>query len=604
MSSKSRIWVRILVHLLENKTVLIVGLGLIGGSVARGLAAGRHCRRILACGRDEGPLQTALLDGVIDGYATAPETLVPDADVILLTTPTLTVARILEQIRDLLRPDTVVTDAASVKASVVGDARRILGAGSARFVAGHPIAGSEQSGYQASRADLYQQRKVILTPVAENETLAVQTVMQLWQCLGADVHAMSAERHDRILAGTSHLPHLLAFALVNTLVDKVGEPDRSQQIFDYAAGGFADFSRIASSDPVMWRDIFLANREATVSVLDAYMNSLSEMKQLLLQVDGATLHAGLKRAKSVRDDFIRRFRAGQSVLDDAEPVLSASLRVAPAVCIRGDCRLSAEPELARSVLRDALHVPQKTLICGFPEDRRSLQLVRQLNAAGTPVSGPEHGELLVFAGDQGADTQALAADPLLIAVIALAASNLPASSVTIRSALGDEASLSGLSQLWRDLGLALLVQEKDLQISALASPLSGGTRLQVPADSLSQTECLALVALGLTGDQELELVLAETECALLWRRLSPWRDSGLQITQPDAATVRVISGLWPADVQQIDCQQDTGLALLTLALTATGRSEMILTSVGDLAGHYPGLLAKLGALGFKIKESA
>lgn len=572
--------------------------------MARGLAAGRHCRRILACGRDEGPLQTALLDGVIDGYATSPDTLVPDADIILLTTPTMTVARILEQIRDLLRPDTVVTDAASVKASVVNDARRILGSGRARFVAGHPIAGSEQSGYLASKADLYQQRKVILTPVEENHTQALQTVMQLWQSLGADVHAMSAERHDRILAGTSHLPHLLAFALVNTLVDKVGEPDRPQQVFDYAAGGFADFSRIASSDPVMWRDIFLANREATVSVLDAYMNSLNEMKQLLLQADGAALQTGLTRAKSVRDDFIRRFRAGQSVLDDAEPESSFSLRILPAAKIKGTCSLPAEPEVARKVLRDALDESQKTLISGFPEDRQSLRLVQQLNAAGTPVCGPEQGRLLVFAGDEQAATRSLAADPLLVAVIGLAALSLPASSVLIRAAMGDGEVLGGLPGLWQELGLNLSVQGRDLQIDALAKPPGGGTRLQVPGGTLSQAECMGLVAFGLTGGQELQLVLDESECEALWRRLGPWRDSGLQITNPDPVTVRVKSGLWAADIHQIDCQEDSALALLTLSLAAAGGTEMTLKAVGDIAAQYPGLLGTLGTLGFRIKELA
>ncbi|ALO46286.1 prephenate dehydrogenase [Pseudohongiella spirulinae] len=590
-------------HLLENKTVLIIGLGLIGGSVARGLAAGRHCRRILACGRDEGPLQTALLDGVIDGYATTPDTLVPDADIILLATPTLTVARVLEQISDLLRADAIVTDAASVKGSVLADARRILGSASSRFVAGHPIAGSEQSGYQASRADLYQQRKVILTPVAENQTVAVQTVMQLWQCLGADVHAMSAGRHDRILAGTSHLPHLLAFALVNTLVDKVGEPDRPQQVFDYAAGGFADFSRIASSDPVMWRDIFLANREATVSVLDAYMNSLTDMKRLLLQADGVALQTGFARAKSVRDDFIRRFRAGQSALDVPEPESSRPLRVTPAVCIKGDCWLSSGAEGARAALLGALATGQKTLIRGFPEDRQSLQLVQKLNAAGTPISGPEQGELLVFAGDQKTVNLSLGADPLLIAVIGLAASCLPASSVVIRDGLGDEAALSGLPALWSELGLNLSVQDnKDLQIAALVTTMTGGTRLDVPVGSLSLAESLALVAWGLTGDQELEIALETSECAALWHRLRPWRDSGLQITLADSTTVQVKSGLWAADVHQIDCDHDTELALLTAALVATGAHEMTLTAVGDLAAQYPGLLVTLGSLGFKIKE--
>ena len=295
-------------NLLQNKTVLIIGLGLIGVSIARGLANGKHCKRILAHGKDDIALQSALIDGSIHACSTELSLLAPQADLIIICTPTLSVRGVLEQLKDLVGPDTIITDVASVKSTIVADARMFFPGSLHRFVPGHPIAGSEQSGYVSSKADLFAKRKVILTPLRENSALAVQTVMNMWQKLGADVHGMSAERHDVVLAGTSHLPHLLAFTLVNTLVDTVSQPDRAQQVFDYAAGGFADFSRIASSDPEMWRDIFMANKNATIDVLDAYVAELNKMRHKLMIGDSQGLQNDFSKAKFIRDEFIKRFR--------------------------------------------------------------------------------------------------------------------------------------------------------------------------------------------------------------------------------------------------------------------------------------------------------
>jgi len=285
---------------LRNKSILIVGLGLIGGSVARGLRQQGLGGQIFACGRDTVPLQKAQEDGVIDAWSTDLREIAPKADLILIAVPTLSVGRILEMLVDVIADDVVITDAASVKGSVLEDVRRVWGEVPGNFVLGHPIAGSECSGYEASTADLYEQRRVIITPTKETAMGALGMVCALWQGLGAQVSQMSVEDHDAILAATSHLPHLLAYSLVNTLSAQTQIDD----IFKFAAGGFAGFTRIAGSDPVMWRDIFLANGPATIEVLDAYMAELTRMRQALLDRDGATLEVAFNDAKTARNHFI------------------------------------------------------------------------------------------------------------------------------------------------------------------------------------------------------------------------------------------------------------------------------------------------------------
>lgn len=613
-------------HLIEDKVVLIVGLGLIGGSVARALAAGKHCRRIIACGRDEAALQTALLDGTIDAFSTQLETVVPQADIILITTPTLTVARILEQIRDTVRDDTIITDAASVKGSVLADARRILGKGAGRFIAGHPIAGSEQSGYRASRTDLYTRRKVILTPVSESDPLALRTVMQLWQCLGAEVHAMSAARHDRVLAGTSHLPHLLAYTLVNTLVEAVGEEDRSQQVFDYAAGGFADFSRIASSDPRMWRDIFLANQQATVDVLDSYVEALQQMKLLLLKSDGDALEQSFSRARQVRDDFIRRFRDAGDIAapggvapEGARAEGGRALIVRPGIRLAGSCRLAASHTVAISKLTDMVDHDTVWQVSGFPEDRASLKVIQDLRTRGVPVSGPEHGELLVFGALPAADRPAAAvttagisgtvllpADPFLLGTIALAAAILPGSAITVTDALAAPGSLQPLLSALQNLGLNIAADGRDLRFVYSADAPQGNARLDVPAETITADEYLVLVAAGLCCREALQLHMPPAALAELLPRLAGWREGGADIRQEGAAalTVSAAGTSHMLSAGQLDCHADCQVSLLTTTLAAAGTVTLALISPGDIGGDYPGLLGSLRDLGIDVRPAS
>ena len=290
-----------------DKKIVIIGLGLIGGSLARALmTAGCECE-IVAVGRNRSVLEQAIGDGSITGFTTDAQTACADADLIVIAVPVLSVKAMLQEIAPVLAPHTVITDVASVKHSVVSAAREVFGKMPVNFVPGHPIAGSEQSGYNAAKPELFQGRKVILTPLEQTAPSAVAMVTALWQLIGAEVLQMSVTHHDEVLAATSHLPHLLAFALVDTL----SQQGASEEIFRYAAGGFRDFTRIASSDPVMWRDIFVANGAATVKILDKYVADLQTLRTALLEGDAELLFTTFKRARQSREAFLA-LNAGKS----------------------------------------------------------------------------------------------------------------------------------------------------------------------------------------------------------------------------------------------------------------------------------------------------
>ena len=275
----------------------LIGVGLIGGSLARALRDAGQAREIVGHGRGLANLQRAVELGVIDRVETTLPAAVRDADMIVLATPVGSMEKILQAIAPYVMPTAVVTDAGSVKGAVVETARRVLGDKFSRFVPGHPIAGTERSGVDASFASLYVGRRVVLTPVPETNADAVARVRAMWQAAGAEVVNMTVEHHDTVLAATSHLPHLLAYALV----DMLARLDDKDEIFAYAAGGFRDFTRIASSDPVMWRDISLANRDAIVRLLKQYRSELDGLIKAVAAGEGEKLHTLFARAKATRD---------------------------------------------------------------------------------------------------------------------------------------------------------------------------------------------------------------------------------------------------------------------------------------------------------------
>jgi len=279
------------------KRLALIGVGLIGGSLARALRDAGHVDEVVGYGRGLDNLQRANELGVVDRIETSLSAAVYDADMVVLATPVGSMAKILETIEPYLTHDAVVTDVGSVKATIVEAARAALGNKLSRFVPGHPIAGTERTGVDASYSSLFVGRRVVLTPLPETRVEAVARVRAMWQAAGADVVSMSVEHHDTVLAATSHLPHLLAYALV----DMLSRLNDSKEIFSYAAGGFRDFTRIASSDPVMWRDISLANRDAIVKMLKMYRKELDELTSAVAAGNGTTLQSLFERSKAARD---------------------------------------------------------------------------------------------------------------------------------------------------------------------------------------------------------------------------------------------------------------------------------------------------------------
>jgi len=278
----------------------LIGVGLIGGSLARALRDAGHVREVIGYGRGLANLQRAVELGVADRVETSLSAAVRDADMVVLATPVGSMAEILGAIAPYLAKDAVVTDVGSVKGTIANAARAALGERLAGFVPGHPIAGTERTGVEASFSSLFVGRRVVLTPLPESSAEAVARVRAMWQAAGAEVVNMSVEHHDAVLAATSHLPHLLAYALV----DMLARLDDSREIFAYAAGGFRDFTRIASSDPVMWRDISLANRDAIVNMLKKYRAEVDGLIKAVSAGDGEKLQSLFAHAKAARDALV------------------------------------------------------------------------------------------------------------------------------------------------------------------------------------------------------------------------------------------------------------------------------------------------------------
>ena len=279
------------------KRVVICGVGLIGGSFALGLKAANMAEHVVGIGRNPQSLQEALALGVIDEIATDWATALADADLLLIATPVGQMDAVMAAAAPHLGPNTLITDAGSTKADVIEAIYRHLGEHTVRAVPSHPIAGAEKSGPSAAYATLYQDRKVIITPLPENAAAAIERVSEAWRACGAQLHSLSPQTHDRVFAAVSHLPHLLSFGLVHQLADRAN----AEQLFQYAASGFRDFTRIAGSHPEMWRDICLANRDPLLAELDAYLSELAWIRALLINADGKGLEKLFSEASSARN---------------------------------------------------------------------------------------------------------------------------------------------------------------------------------------------------------------------------------------------------------------------------------------------------------------
>jgi len=278
--------------------ITIVGVGLIGGSLARALKEKNLAKTVFGYGRDRSRLDDAKKSNIIDDYSTQIEEAINHADIIVIATPVGTFRNIFNEVKPLIANDVIISDVGSTKTNIVDIAKEILGDKSQCFVPAHPIAGKEKSGFEASDGNLYNGKKVIITPIEDNSSESIQVIESMWKNVGAEVDFMSPQSHDDLLGMTSHLPHMLAFSLVNYLVDQ--NPSASI----YAGGGFKDFSRIASGDAVMWRDICLQNKDKIITHLRGYQSTVEELIDAIDQEESDKLELLFATAKKTRDSWI------------------------------------------------------------------------------------------------------------------------------------------------------------------------------------------------------------------------------------------------------------------------------------------------------------
>ena len=278
--------------------ITIIGVGLIGGSLARALKEKNLAKVIFGYGRDQSRLEGAQKSNVIDDFSTSIKEAIVDAEIIVIATPVGTFQSILGEIEPIVSSNVIITDVGSTKTDIVNSVNDVLRAKSSCFIPAHPIAGKEKSGFEVSDAKLFEGKKVIITPQENNLSESIKTIEKMWKSVGAEVDFMSSESHDNLLGMTSHLPHMLAFSLVNYLVDQ--NPTASI----YAGGGFKDFSRIASGDAVMWRDICLQNKDQIISHLKGYQSTLNDLLDAIDDENSEKLDHLFTTAKKTRDSWI------------------------------------------------------------------------------------------------------------------------------------------------------------------------------------------------------------------------------------------------------------------------------------------------------------
>lgn len=283
--------------------LVIIGVGLIGGSFALALRQANQVKQIVGVGRSPENMQKAVDQGVIDESTNDLSYALQQADAVLLAMPVGQTQRIMSAIAPHLQPDTVITDAGSTKQDVITAAQQHLGQHLANFVPAHPIAGAEQSGVTAAKTDLFRNKHLVITPLPETNQNALKRVTALWQACGANVTQMPADEHDQVLAATSHLPHILAFALMNHL-NRQSE-NGAEDLLRFAGSGFQDFTRIASSSPEMWRDICMANRNALLTQISAYQEKLKFYENILTKEDSDKLQQAFSHAQTTRDNWLK-----------------------------------------------------------------------------------------------------------------------------------------------------------------------------------------------------------------------------------------------------------------------------------------------------------
>lgn len=371
--------------------LLVIGLGLIGSSLAKAARDRGLCNEVIGISRSPDTLTKALKANIVDRVANKIEDVageLGEGDVVVIGVPTLTVPAIVSQLQPLLAETVTITDVASVKGSVVKAVNEAYGEIPSQFVPGHPIAGSEKSGVDAVNPGLFDDHRVILTPLSETGTEHLQRVQSLWRGVGAVVSEMPVAEHDEVLAATSHLPHLLAYALVDTLSNM----RENQEIFRYAAGGFRDFTRIAASDPLMWHDILMANDQAVLSVLDNLTDHIEHIKQAMIAGDSEYLLGVFTRASEARNHFTKMLE-NKAYLEPMTQTID--YRVAPGGSVSGKLRIPGDKSIShRSIMLGSL-ANGVTEVTGFLEGEDSLATLQAFRDMGVVIEGPIDGRVTI-----------------------------------------------------------------------------------------------------------------------------------------------------------------------------------------------------------------
>jgi 3-phosphoshikimate 1-carboxyvinyltransferase len=367
----------------------VIGLGLIGGSVAKAARTSGFARQVVGYTLRANDARLGVELNVVDVAAPDLQSAVEGADIVVLAVPVSAFRATLSELKPVLGAGTVVTDVGSVKGAFIQSVQDVFGRVPSNVVPGHPIAGSEKSGITAADDALFVQHKVILTPLTDTSPDALKLIGTMWKTFGASVLEMGVQHHDDVLAATSHLPHLLAFSLVNTLA---GEED-SQEIFRYAAGGFRDFTRIAASDPLMWHDIFLANREATLRVLGHFTADLARLASAIEKQDSQTILGVFTRARAAREHF-SKVLSGQAYLKTMNSK-NVIFTAGAGGTVRGTIRVAGDKSIShRSIMLGAL-AEGLTEVEGFLEGEDSLATLQAFRDMGVVIEGPDRGMVRV-----------------------------------------------------------------------------------------------------------------------------------------------------------------------------------------------------------------
>ncbi|WP_092749095.1 bifunctional prephenate dehydrogenase/3-phosphoshikimate 1-carboxyvinyltransferase [Acinetobacter boissieri] len=370
------------------KKVAFIGFGLIGSSLARVIQQQHLAEHVVASTRSEQTWQDAKALGLITEGYTDPVTAVQGADLVILALPVQATEVVLQRIAPYIGENTILTDVGSTKGNVVAAAEKVFGQLPQGFVPGHPIAGSEHTGVHAGKADLFVGHKIILTPLECSASWAVQRLTQLWQATGAEVVCMSVEKHDEVLAHTSHLPHLMAFNLVAQFTNRQDNLD----IFRYAAGGFRDFSRIAASDPQMWHDIFLSNKDAILKAVDGFESQLCSIRTLIEKDDSNQLMQVLKEAQSARQHFnhmLKKNTVLEKQVTQQFSILPKKHHFKGTFTIPGDKSVSHRSIMFGSIAEGI------TNVTGFLEGEDALATLQAFKDMGVHIEGPNDGKVTI-----------------------------------------------------------------------------------------------------------------------------------------------------------------------------------------------------------------